>query len=213
MEVAVSFFFFFFFFISIREQSGQRLFFFSSVFWMQQSITSTYFLKLLRICTGERSHFFSLNLRASLVLHIIGTSSAFVKKKRIGLCFTDGNMWPSKTSIAPPKNWKGAKHGPQNYWPGDNTVTLSLHGRMYYLPKFEAYIKRWDPQFQWWDPHHIQSWVPRTPKHSTWCKTLLEIEIEISLNTISFCLLYFFTSQSALIQSCRDRSSCVEPIG
>ena len=88
-----------FFFISIREQSGQRLFF--SVFWMQQSITSLYFPKLLRICTGERSHFFSLNLRASLVLHILGTSSAFVKK-RIGLCFTDGNMWPSKISNGPP---------------------------------------------------------------------------------------------------------------
>ena len=88
-----------FFFISIREQSGQRLFF--SVFWMQQSITSLYFPKLLPICTGERSHFFSLNLRASLVLHILGTSLAFVKK-RIGLCFTDGNMWPSKISNAPP---------------------------------------------------------------------------------------------------------------
>ena len=85
---------------------------------------------------------------------------------------------PQKFQMPPPpppkkKNRKGAKHGPQNYWPGDNTVTLSLHGRMYYLPKFEACIKRWDPQFQWWDPHHIQSWVPRTPKHSTRCKTLL----------------------------------------
>ena len=49
-------------------------------------------------------------------LHIIGTSSAFVKKKRIGLCFTDGNMWPSKNSNGPPKYWKGAKHtcSPQN---------------------------------------------------------------------------------------------------
>ena len=37
---------------------------------------------------------------------------------------------------------------------------------------FYAYIKRWDPHFQWWDPHHNQSWVPGTPKHSTWCKTL-----------------------------------------
>ena len=102
-----------FFFISIREQSGQSLFF--SVFWMQQSITSPYFLKLLPICTGERSHFFSLNLRASLVLYIIGTSSAFVKKKRIVLCFTDGNSGPQKFQMAPQKNRKGAKHGPQNY--------------------------------------------------------------------------------------------------
>ena len=37
---------------------------------------------------------------------------------------------------------------------------------------FYAYIKRWNPHFQWWDPHHNQSWVPGTPKHSTWCKTL-----------------------------------------
>ena len=136
-------------FLSQLENSLARDCFFS-VFWMQQSITSLYFLKLIPICTGERSHFFSLNLRASLVLHILGTSSAFVKK-RIGLCFTDGNMWPSKISNGPPppkKNRKRAKHGPQNYRPGDNTVTLSLHGRMYYLPKFEAYIKRWDPQFQ-----------------------------------------------------------------
>ena len=34
------------------------------------------------------------------------------------------------------------------------------------------YIKRWDPHFQWLGPSHNQSWVPRTPKHSTWCKTL-----------------------------------------
>ena len=91
------------FFISIREQSGQRLFF--SVFWMQQSITSPYFLKLFPICTGERSHFFSLNLRASLVLHIIGTRSAFVKKA-YRIVF-DSNMWPSKISNAPQKNRKG----------------------------------------------------------------------------------------------------------
>ena len=70
---------FFVFFLSQLENSLARDCFFS-VFWMQQSITSPYFLKLLPICTGERSHFFSLNLRASLVLHIIGKSSAFVKK-------------------------------------------------------------------------------------------------------------------------------------
>ena len=99
-----------FFFLSELENSLARDCFFS-VFWMQQSITSPYFLKLLPICTGERSHFFSLNLRASLVLHIIGTSSAFVKK-RIGLWFTDGNMWPSKISNGPPKKSEGSKTWP-----------------------------------------------------------------------------------------------------
>ena len=140
-----------FFFISIREQSGQRLFFF---------------------CLLDAAIFhFSLFVRASLVLHIIGTSSAFVKKA-YRIVFHWWLFVALKNFKWPPKKSEGGKHGPQNYWPGDNTVTLTLHGRMYYLPKFEAYINRWDPQFQWWDPHHIQSWVPRTPKHSTWCKTL-----------------------------------------
>ena len=112
-----------FFFISIREQSGQRLFF--SVFWMQQSISSPYSLKLLPICTGERSHF-SLNLRASLVLHIIGTSSAFVKK-RIGLCFTDGNMWPSKNSNAPPPQKKMMGRGPNMALKITDLGTTQLH--------------------------------------------------------------------------------------
>ena len=92
-----------FFFVSIREKSDQSLFFFS-VFWMQQSITSLYFLKLLSICTGGRiSHFFSLNLRASLVPAYYRGKFSFCKKKRIGLCFTDGKMWPSKISNGPPK--------------------------------------------------------------------------------------------------------------
>ena len=76
-------------------------------------------------------------------------------------------MWPSKISNGPPKNRKGAKHGPQNYWPGDNTEP----SRKDVLPsKIRSLYKKMGPQFQWWDPHHIQSWVPRTPKHSTWCK-------------------------------------------
>ena len=41
--------------------------------------------------------------------------SAFVKKRRIGLCFTDGNIWPLKFSNGPPKKVKGAKHGRQNF--------------------------------------------------------------------------------------------------
>ena len=110
-----------FYFLSQLEKSLIRDCFFS-VFWMQQSITSPYFLKLLPICTGGRSHFFFQNLRASLVPAYYRDKFSFCKKKkRIGLCFTDGNMWPSKISNGPPKNGKGAKHGPQNYWPGDNT--------------------------------------------------------------------------------------------
>ena len=87
-------FFMFFFFISIREKSDQRLFF--SVFWMQQSITSPYFLKLL-ICTG--------NLRASLVPAYYRDKFSFCKKMCIGLCFTDdinvalkNFKWPTKKS-------------------------------------------------------------------------------------------------------------------
>ena len=101
-----------FYFISIREQSDQRLFF--SVFWMQQSITSPYFLKLLPICTGWRSHFFSLNLRASLVPAYYRDKFSFCKKKCIGLCFTDGHMWPSKIQMAP-KKLEGGQTWPSNY--------------------------------------------------------------------------------------------------
>ena len=96
-------------------------------------------LSLLPICTGGRSH------RLAWSLHIRGTSSAFVKKKRIGLCFTDGNMWPSKISNGPKKNRKGPNMALKIT---DLGTTPSLHGRMYYLPKLEAYLKRWDPQFQ-----------------------------------------------------------------
>ena len=42
---------------------------------------------------------------------------SFCKKKckGQGLCFTDGNIWPSKLSNDPQKMLKGAKHGPQNF--------------------------------------------------------------------------------------------------
>ena len=53
-------------------------------------------------------------LRASFWGHIIGTSSAFVKKG-IWLCFTDGNIRTSKISNGPQKMLKEAKHGPQNF--------------------------------------------------------------------------------------------------
>ena len=123
-----------FFFLSQLENSLIRDCF--SVFWMEQSITSPYFFRLLPICPGG--------------LAWSRSSSAFVKK-RIGLCFTDGNMWPSKISNGPPKKSEGSQT-----WPSikitDLGTTLSLHRRMYYpryyLPKFKAYIKRWDPQFQ-----------------------------------------------------------------
>ena len=37
------------------------------------------------------------------------------KKERIGLCFADDNIWPSKFSNGPQKMLKEAKHGPQNF--------------------------------------------------------------------------------------------------
>ena len=93
------------FFLTQLENSLARDCFFS-VF-----ITSPYFLKLLPICTGERSHFFSLNLRASLVLQIIGTSSAFVKKayRIVSLMVICG---PQKFQMAPPKKSEGGQTWP-----------------------------------------------------------------------------------------------------
>ena len=154
------------FFISIREQSGQRLFF--SVFWMQQSITSPYFLKLLPIsnCTAERSHFFSLNLRASLVLHIIGTSSAFVKK-RIGLCFTDGNMWPSKISNAPPPPHKKSEGG--QTWPS-KLLTWGQHSytepsQKDVLPsKIRSLYKKMGPPISMMGPPSYSKLSPKDPQ-------------------------------------------------
>ena len=104
-------FFVSFFFISIREQSDQRLFI--PVFRIQQVITSPHFSQT-SLYLYWREKFF-LNLRASLVPAYYRDKFSFCKKKCIGLCFTDGNMWPSKVSNGPPKNRKGAKYGPQNY--------------------------------------------------------------------------------------------------
>ena len=61
-------FFVCFFFISIREKSDQILFF--SVFWMQLSITSPYFLKLLPICTGEEESLLSAGLKGGPGGHV-----------------------------------------------------------------------------------------------------------------------------------------------
>ena len=88
---------------------------------------------------------FFLNLRASLVPAYYRDKFSFCKKKCIGLCFTDGNMWPSKVSNGPQKIGRGSNMALKIT---DLGTTLSLHERMYYLPKVEAYIIRWDPQFQ-----------------------------------------------------------------
>ena len=53
-------------------------------------------------------------LPASIWGHIIGTSSAFVKK-RIGLLFTDGNIWPSKISNGPKINAEGGQTLPSKF--------------------------------------------------------------------------------------------------
>ena len=144
------------FFISIREQSDERLFL--SVFWMQQSITSPCFLKLLPICTGEEA---SLNLRASLVPAYYRDKFSFCKKKRIGLCFTDGNRWPSKISNGPPKNGRGPNMALKTT---DLGTTLSLHGRMYYLSKFKAYIKKMGPPISMMGPPSYSQLSPKDPQ-------------------------------------------------
>ena len=51
-------------------------------------------------------------LPALIWRHII---SQLLYKKCIELCFTDGNIWPSKISNGSQKMLKGAKHGPQNF--------------------------------------------------------------------------------------------------
>ena len=150
------------FFLSQLENSLARDCFFS-VFWMQQSITSPYFLKLLPICTGERCHF-SLNLRASLVLHIIGTSSAFVKKKRIGLCFTDGNMWPSKISNGPPKKSEGGQTWPSKLltW-GQHSYTEP--SRKDVLPsKIPSLYKKMGPPISMMGPPSYSKLSPKDPQ-------------------------------------------------
>ena len=125
--------FFMCFFLSQLEKSLIRDCFFLS----SGCSTSPYFLKLLPICTG--------NLRASLVPAYYRDKFSFCKKKCIGLCFTDDNMWPSKISNGPQKIGRGPNMALKIT---DLGTTPSLHARMYYFPKFEAYIKRWDPQFQ-----------------------------------------------------------------
>ena len=57
---------------------------------------------------------------------------SFCKKKRLGLLMV---IWPSKFSNDPQKMLKGAKHGPQKFRPGDNTVNRSYSRNPVY-PKF-----------------------------------------------------------------------------
>ena len=54
-------------------------------------------------------------------------------------------MWPSKISNPPPPPPQKKLEGALKIT--DLGTTPSLRGRMYYLSKFEAYLKRWDPNF------------------------------------------------------------------
>ena len=128
------------FFISIREKSDRRLFFFCLL-----DAAIYHFSLISQTSPYLNWRAFSLNLRASLVPAYHRDKFSFSKKKHIGLCFTDGNMWPSKISNGPQKIGRGPNMALKIT---DLGTTPSLHRRMYYLPKFEAYIKRWDPQFQ-----------------------------------------------------------------
>ena len=46
---------------------------------------------------------------SSLDLGTYWDKFSFCKRKRIWLCFTDGNIWPSKISNGPQKMMKGAE--------------------------------------------------------------------------------------------------------
>ena len=143
----MTFFLCFFFFISIREQSDQRLFF----CLLDAAI---YHFSLF----SQTSY---LYWRASLVPAYYNDKFSFCKKKLIGLCFTDGNMWPSKISNGPPKNWKGAKNGPQNYWPGDNTEP-SRKGVL--LSKIWSLYKKMGPPISMMGPPSYSKLSPKDPQ-------------------------------------------------
>ena len=111
-----------------------------------------------------RNSHFSLNLRASLVLHIIGTSSAFVKKMRIGLCFTDGNMWPSKISNDPPKKSEGGQTWPSKLltW-GQHSYTEP--SRKDVLPsKIRSLYKKIGPPISMMGPPSYSKLSPKDPQ-------------------------------------------------
>ena len=118
------------FFLSQLGQSDQRLFLLSSG-CSNLSLLPIFSNFSLFVLEGE----FSLNLRASLV-------KKNVEKDCVSLMVICG---PQKFQMSPQKIRRGSNMALKIT---DLGTTLSLHGRMYYLPKFEAYIKRWDPQFQ-----------------------------------------------------------------
>ena len=70
---------------------------------------------------------------------------------------------PQKFQMPPPKNQKGAKHGPQNYWPGDNTepsrkdVLLSKIGSLY---------KKMGPPISMMGPPSYSKLSPKDPQTS-----------------------------------------------
>ena len=64
-------------------------------------------------------------LRALICGYIFGTSSAFVKEALLlGLCCTDGNIWPSKNSNGPLKMLKGPNMALKM---SDLGTTLKMH--------------------------------------------------------------------------------------
>ena len=140
-----------FFFISIREQSDQRLFF--SVFWVQQSITSPYFLKLLTICTGG-----SLNLRASLVPAYYRDKFSFCKKKvyRMVIC------GPQKFQMAPQKIGRGPNMALKIT---DLRTTLMLPSRKDVLPsKIRSLYKKMGPPISMMGPPSYSKLSPKDPQ-------------------------------------------------
>ena len=132
----ISDFFCVFVFMTIKEQSDQRLFFclldaaiyHFSIF----SLTSPY-----------------LSWRASLVPAYYRVKFSFCKKSVKDCVSLMVICGPQNFQMAPQKIGRGPDMALKIT---DLGTTLSLHGRMYYpryyLSKFEAYIKRWDPQFQ-----------------------------------------------------------------
>ena len=133
------------FFISIREKSDQRLFFFclldAAIYHFSLFSQTSPYLYWRRSTPPKFKGYIAWSL------HIIGTSSAFVKKSVKDCVSLMVICGPQKIQMAPQNIGRGPNiHVALKIT--DLGTTPSLHGRMYYLPKFEAYLKRWDPQFQ-----------------------------------------------------------------
>ena len=93
------------------------------------------FSQTLPICTGGSS----LNLRASLVPAYYRDKFSFCKKSVYDCVSLMVICGPQKFQMAPQKIGRGPNMALKIT---DLGTTPSLHGRMYYLPKFKAYIKR-----------------------------------------------------------------------